>query len=99
MTHQVYTTQSDVWSFGILLYEIVTFGGSPYPSIPTNEILNLLKTGYRMEKPKNCSDSVYELMKSCWNLKPNQRPSFKDISVKIEEFLLDEKCDFITSNL
>lgn len=58
MTHQVYTSSSDVWSYGILLYEIVTLGGNPYPSIQTNNLLNLLKTGYRMEKPKNCSNEL-----------------------------------------
>lgn len=52
-----------------------------------------------MEKPKNCVDSVYDLMKSCWNLKPNQRPCFKEISEKMEEFLFEKSCDFITSNL
>ncbi|XP_046812087.1 tyrosine-protein kinase receptor torso-like, partial [Lucilia cuprina] len=54
MTHQVYTTQSDVWSYGVLLYEIITLGATPYPSISTSRLLHLLKSGYRMEKPKGC---------------------------------------------
>lgn len=54
LTHQVYTSQSDVWSYGILLYEILTLGSDPYPAIPTSEMLRLLNSGYRMERPKNC---------------------------------------------
>ncbi|XP_055838653.1 tyrosine-protein kinase receptor torso isoform X2 [Episyrphus balteatus] len=79
MTHQVYTSQSDVWSFGILLYEIITLGGIPYPSIPTNRLIHLLKTGYRMEKPKNCSQGLYNLMMACWNFNPAERPNFTEI--------------------
>ncbi|CAG2061237.1 unnamed protein product, partial [Timema podura] len=58
LTHQVYTTQSDVWSFGILLWEIVTLGGNPYPGTPTNRLFHLLKTGHRMECPNNCSTEL-----------------------------------------
>lgn len=79
MTHQVYTSQSDVWSFGILLYEIITLGGIPYPSIPTNRLIHLLKTGYRMERPKSCSHGLYELMLACWNFNPSERPNFNEI--------------------
>lgn len=54
LTHQVYTSHSDVWSYGILLYEILTLGSEPYPSIATNDMVRLLNTGYRMERPTNC---------------------------------------------
>ncbi|XP_073848893.1 tyrosine protein kinase receptor torso [Musca autumnalis] len=91
LTHQVYTTQSDVWSYGILLYEIVTLGATPYPSIPTNRLLHLLKTGYRMEKPKNCGQNFYDLMYSCWNSTPNERPTFSEIIKKLNAMLNEQQ--------
>lgn len=54
LMHQQYTTQSDVWSFGILLWEIVTLGRHPYPGIHTSELLRMLMDGYRMDRPSNC---------------------------------------------
>ncbi|XP_053666872.1 tyrosine-protein kinase receptor torso [Anopheles marshallii] len=89
MTHQVYTSQSDVWSYGILLYEICTLGGSPYPSISTNKLLRYLESGYRMERPKSCSELLYDLMHSCWNLHPGERPTFSKIVHTVE--LLQQK--------
>ncbi|XP_058981650.1 tyrosine-protein kinase receptor torso [Musca domestica] len=91
LTHQVYTTQSDVWSYGILLYEIATLGATPYPSIPTNRLLHLLKTGYRMEKPKNCGQNFYDLMYSCWNSTPNERPTFTEIVKKLNAMLTEQQ--------
>ncbi|XP_050089735.1 tyrosine-protein kinase receptor torso [Anopheles aquasalis] len=85
MTHQVYTSQSDVWAYGILLYEICTLGGSPYPSISTNKLLRYLESGYRMERPKSCSEEFYNLMYSCWNLHPGERPTFTKIVHMIEQ--------------
>lgn len=58
LTHQIYTSQSDVWSYGILLWEIVTLGANPYPGIATHELLMLLENGYRMEKPNACNDEL-----------------------------------------
>lgn len=46
------------WSFGIVLWEIVTLGGSPYPGIPNEDLFRLLKDGYRMDKPENCSPDM-----------------------------------------
>ncbi|CAH3131731.1 unnamed protein product, partial [Porites lobata] len=55
----VYTTKSDVWSFGVVLWEMATLGGVPYPTLTNSELYRLLGTGYRMERPDMCSDDVY----------------------------------------
>lgn len=87
LTHQMYTTRSDVWSFGILLWEIVTLGCTPYPDIPTNNVLKLLKTGYRMEKPPNCGENLYNIMYSCWHLRPQSRPTFTELRKNLDTLL------------
>uniref|UniRef100_A0A182IWT4 receptor protein-tyrosine kinase n=1 Tax=Anopheles atroparvus TaxID=41427 RepID=A0A182IWT4_ANOAO len=89
MTHQVYTSQSDVWSYGILLYEVCTLGGSPYPAIATGKLLRYLENGYRMERPKSCSEELYDLMYSCWTVHPGERPTFTKIVHTVE--MLQEK--------
>ncbi|CAL1681905.1 unnamed protein product [Lasius platythorax] len=87
LTHQIYTTYSDVWAFGILLWEIVTLGAMPYPGTPTNRILQLLKSGYRMERPPNCGRELYNIMHSCWNLRPQSRPTFTELKQNLDKLL------------
>lgn len=87
----VYTTQSDVWSFGVLLWEIVTLGGNPYPGIPPERLFNLLKTGHRMERPDNCSEEMYRLMLQCWKQEPDKRPVFADISKDLEKMMVKSR--------
>lgn len=58
LADHVYTSKSDVWSFGVLLWELVTLGASPYPGVDVHNLYNLLKTGYRMERPLNCSQQL-----------------------------------------
>ncbi|XP_034177742.2 tyrosine-protein kinase receptor torso-like isoform X1 [Osmia lignaria lignaria] len=87
LTHQIYTTHSDVWSFGILLWEIVTMGALPYPGIPTKAILKILKSGYRMERPISCSVELYNIMFSCWTVRPQSRPMFTQLKESIDKLL------------
>ncbi|XP_011874202.1 PREDICTED: fibroblast growth factor receptor homolog 1-like isoform X2 [Vollenhovia emeryi] len=86
--HRVYTTQSDVWSYGILLWEIMTLGGTPYPSVPSVEkLFQLLRTGHRMEKPPCCSIEIYMLMRDCWSYQPNERPTFVELVEDLDRIL------------
>jgi len=77
---RLYTTQSDVWSFGILLWEILTMGGMPYPSIPNVEkLFSLLREGYRMERPPGCPANLYGVMRDTWEYYPTLRPTFTEL--------------------
>ncbi|ESN95228.1 hypothetical protein HELRODRAFT_87050 [Helobdella robusta] len=84
---RLYTSKSDVWSFGILLWEIATFGAAPYPNIPVGELYRYLGEGYRMPQPYNCSEELYQLMYSCWSTSPDDRPTFSDLRCKLETML------------
>uniref|UniRef100_A0A8C1Q1H3 Fibroblast growth factor receptor n=1 Tax=Cyprinus carpio TaxID=7962 RepID=A0A8C1Q1H3_CYPCA len=96
---RVYTHQSDVWSFGVLMWEIFTLGGSPYPGIPVEELFKLLKEGHRMDKPSNCTHELYMKMRECWHAVPTQRPTFKQLVEELDRLLVtisDEYLDLST---
>ncbi|XP_059486028.1 fibroblast growth factor receptor homolog 1-like isoform X2 [Neocloeon triangulifer] len=85
---RVYTTQSDVWSYGVLLWEIMTLGGTPYPSVPSVEkLFQLLRSGHRMEKPPCCSSEIYMMMRECWNYNKDERPTFGELVDELDRIL------------
>ncbi|NP_001161535.1 fibroblast growth factor receptor A [Saccoglossus kowalevskii] len=86
---RLYTTQSDVWSFGIVLWEIMTLGGSPYPSLPVEMLFEFLKAGKRMESPQGCSAEIYSLMRDCWRTSPTQRPTFTQLVATLDGMLTE----------
>ncbi|XP_071959024.1 uncharacterized protein [Antedon mediterranea] len=89
-----YSTSSDVWSFGVTMWEIITLGGHPYPGISTGDLIVKIKEGYRMPKPDHCEQSIYELMIWCWSLDPEDRPSFDQLSGQLDTLLSEDK-DYI----
>ncbi|XP_071806614.1 uncharacterized protein [Asterias amurensis] len=90
----VYTTESDVWSFGILLWEIVTLGARPYRLMTAKTMVAQLKEGYRMPKPRHCREELYSMMSSCWLQNPNKRPTFRSLFKQLEKSLTNE-ADYI----
>ncbi|XP_072030238.1 fibroblast growth factor receptor 1-like [Amphiura filiformis] len=83
----IFTSQSDVWSFGILLFEIITLGSAPYPGVSNHDIPRFLKRGYIMDQPEGCSDELYAVMKCCWRPFQEDRPSFTDLRHHLENIL------------
>ena len=83
----IYTSKSDVWSFGVLLWEIISIGECPYPGIPARLLARKLMIGYRMKKPTQCSDDLYEVMKACWQIDAEARPTFAELAKILHEFL------------
>jgi fibroblast growth factor receptor 1 len=90
----VYTTRSDVWSYGILLWEIVTLGSRPYPEMTCETLLIELRRGYRMPKPQHCQQELYEIMLKTWNKDPKKRPTFETLSKDLQT-LIAAKQDYI----
>ncbi|KAJ7385101.1 hypothetical protein OS493_017469 [Desmophyllum pertusum] len=87
---QIFTSKSDVWSYGVVMWEIATVGGTPYPLLGNAELMRRLKTGYRMEKPDLCSDNFYSMILDCWRQDQDERPSFQELVEKLEQLMLQE---------
>ncbi|KFO09605.1 Proto-oncogene tyrosine-protein kinase LCK, partial [Balearica regulorum gibbericeps] len=86
INYGTFTIKSDVWSFGILLTEIVTYGRIPYPGMTNPEVIQNLERGYRMPQPDNCPQELYELMMQCWKEQPEERPTFDYMKSVLEDF-------------
>ncbi|XP_061596461.1 platelet-derived growth factor receptor beta-like [Cololabis saira] len=87
----IYSSQSGVWSYGVLLWEIFSLGSSPYPDLPMNrEFYSALKTGYRMDRPEHAPTDIHDLMQQCWEEEPQSRPSFSSLGVSVGNMLTDD---------
>ncbi|XP_059609508.1 platelet-derived growth factor receptor beta-like isoform X2 [Phlebotomus argentipes] len=80
----LYSSKSDVWAFGIVLWEIGTLGGFPYPTIGNHELLSYLMSGRRLQRPDNCTEDLYRTMLQCWQEHPEDRPTFDELVAKLE---------------
>ncbi|XP_063305380.1 tyrosine-protein kinase CSK isoform X2 [Pelobates fuscus] len=90
LREKLFSTKSDVWSFGILLWEIYSFGRVPYPRIALKDVVPRVEKGYKMDAPDGCPPVVYDVMKQCWHLDTNQRPSFRKLREQLEHIKAKE---------
>jgi len=84
LKHQKYSTASDVWSFGVVLWEMLEFGTLPYTNMDNKEVIQQVLAGYRLPRPTNCNDELWEIMLICFLAKEKERPSFKEISERLQ---------------
>ncbi|XP_014819892.1 PREDICTED: proto-oncogene tyrosine-protein kinase ROS [Calidris pugnax] len=88
----VFTNRSDVWAFGVLVWETLTLGQQPYPGFSNTEVLHHVRSGGRLETPNNCPDDLCDLMKRCWAQEPQNRPTFIYIQNKLQEIRHSPLC-------
>ncbi|XP_046869890.1 tyrosine-protein kinase Lck [Hypomesus transpacificus] len=86
INYGTFSIKTDVWSFGILLTEIVTYGRIPYPGMSNPEVIQNLEQGYRMPRPENCPEGLYNIMGLCWKENPENRPTFEYLRSVLEDF-------------
>ena len=80
-----YTTKSDIWSIGILFWEIFSLGDMPYPGMSSREVIQQLKEGYRMDPPDHCPDEIWQIITECWDADPDHRPSAAELFEELDE--------------
>jgi proto-oncogene tyrosine-protein kinase Met len=83
----IYNTRTDIWSYGVVLWELMTRGVCPYPEVDNWDIVKYLKLGRRMLQPSYCPDALYGLMLRCWDVEPGRRPLFPELSVSVRNII------------
>ncbi|XP_014208940.1 vascular endothelial growth factor receptor 1-like [Copidosoma floridanum] len=92
---RVYSTKSDVWSFGIMLWEFFTLADDPYPDMTALEAYQHIIEGYRMKQPPYATKDIYNIMLCCWEADPVLRPSFTDLVESLGKFLEDDIKEYL----
>lgn len=88
-TFRKFTSASDVWSFGIVMWEVMSYGERPYWGMSNRDVMNAVETGYRLPAPMDCPQVQHALMLDCWKKDRNQRPKFSQIVTALDKMLRD----------
>lgn len=84
-----FSEKSDVWSYGVLVWEVYSLGQTPFEDRPDEEVLKCIKDDLRLTKPENCPDTMASVMKKCWDTSPDARPTFDKLYAEISEIAVD----------
>ncbi|XP_074857907.1 ephrin type-A receptor 1 isoform X2 [Carettochelys insculpta] len=87
IAHRIFTSASDVWSYGIVMWEVLSFGDKPYGDMTNQEVMKSIEDGYRLPPPVDCPSILYELMKGCWSYDRTRRPRFPEIQGQLEHLI------------
>ncbi|KAJ7306354.1 hypothetical protein JRQ81_009698 [Phrynocephalus forsythii] len=79
ISHRKFTSASDVWSYGIVMWEVMSYGERPYWELSNHEVMKAINEGFRLPAPLDCPSAIYQLMMRCWQQERNHRPKFNDI--------------------
>ncbi|XP_069051232.1 focal adhesion kinase 1 isoform X16 [Lepisosteus oculatus] len=86
-----FTSASDVWMFGVCMWEILMYGVKPFQGVKNNDVIGRIENGERLAMPPNCPPTLYSLMTKCWAYDPSKRPRFTELKVQLSTILEEEK--------
>ncbi|KAM8871171.1 focal adhesion kinase 1-like isoform 9-T9 [Spinachia spinachia] len=86
-----FTTASDVWMFGVCMWEILMFGIKPFQGVKNNDVIGRIENGERLAMPPQCPPTLYSLMTKCWSYDPSKRPRFTELKTQLSTILEEEK--------
>ncbi|XP_054857032.1 ephrin type-A receptor 2 [Eublepharis macularius] len=87
ISHRKFTSASDVWSYGIVMWEVMSYGERPYWELSNHEVMKAINEGFRLPAPMDCPSAIYQLMMQCWQQERSRRPKFSDIVSLLDKLL------------
>ncbi|KAI1294773.1 Hepatocyte growth factor receptor [Halotydeus destructor] len=91
MEKNSYNMKTDVWSYGVTIWEVITRGEFPYHLVANWQMLQYLKEDFRLQQPEYCPDPLYDIMLQCWSMNPDDRPTFSELVTKVQDVVMQLK--------